>query len=108
MKDDIPGTKEHTLSPCSGPEEMDAFLTRLESLNEGIIYVGFKLNKQDGFVAGRGGQMYECACLLDYALKEKGIRDKFEIHLFSPNVPVGDSGAITGRLQERGIVLDRP
>jgi sulfide:quinone oxidoreductase len=106
MVDDIPGTREHTLSPCSGPDEMDAFVHKLERLSEGIIYVGFKLNKQDGFVAGRGGQMYECACLLDYALKEKGVRDKFEIHLFSPNVPVGDTGAITDRLQERGIILD--
>ena len=106
MADDIPGTRDYTLSPCSGPDEMEAFMQKLEGLREGVIYVGFKLNKQDGFVAGRGGQMYECACLLDYALKEKGIRDKFEIHLFSPNVPVGDSGAITDRLQERGIVLD--
>jgi len=106
MVDDIPGTREHTLSPCSGPDEMDAFITRLQGLSRGIIYVGFKLNKQDGFVAGRGGQMYECACLLDYALKEKGVRDNFEIHLFSPNVPVGDKGAITDRLQERGIILD--
>ena len=50
--------------------------------------------------------MYECACLLDYALKEKGLRDKFEIHLFSPNIPVGDTGGITDRLIERGIILD--
>jgi len=106
MVDDIPGTREHTLSPCSGPDQMEAFLHNLEGLSEGVIYVGFKLNKQDGFVAGRGGQMYECACLLDYGLKEKGIRDKFEIHLFSPNVPMGDKGAITDRLQERGIILD--
>jgi len=106
MVDDIPGTREHTFSACGGPDDMNAFMHKLESLPEGIIYVGFKLNKQDGFVAGRGGQMYECACLLDYALKEKGLRDKFEIHLFSPNIAVGDSGAITDRLQERGIVLD--
>jgi sulfide:quinone oxidoreductase len=106
IKEDIPGTGDHTFSPCSGPDNMQAFVRRLEGLQEGIIYVGFKLNKQDGFVAGRGGQMYECACLLDYALKEKGVRDKFEIHLFSPNVPPGDTGGITDRLQERGIVLD--
>ena len=106
MFDDIPGTREHTFSPCSGPDDMDAFLQKLEGLQEGVIYVGFKLNKQDGFVAGRGGQMYECACLLDYTLKERGVRDKFEIHLFSPNIEPGETGAITDRLLERNIILD--
>lgn len=106
MLDDIPGTGVHTFSPCGGPDDMDAFMRKLDSLQEGVIYVGFKLNKRDGFVAGRGGQMYECACLLDYALKERGVRDKFEIHLFSSNIPPGETGGITDRLQERGIITD--
>ncbi len=106
MKDDIPGTLEHTFSPCSGPDAMDAFVEKLNGLTEGVIYVGFKLNKRDGFVAGRGGQMYECATLLDFELKKRGVRDKFELHLFSPNLEPGAAGAITDRLQERGIILD--
>lgn len=106
MLDDIPGTREHTFSPCGGPDDMEAFIHKLESMQAGIVYVGFKLNRRDGFVAGRGGQMYECACLLDYALKDKGLRDKFEIHLFSPNIEPGETGAITDSLQERGIILD--
>ncbi len=105
-KDDIPGTKEHTFSPCNGPSEMEAFLSKLRALDSGIIYLGFKTNKKDGFVSGRGGQMYECACLLDFALKKRGARDKFEIHFFSSNLSPGDKGAITDRLQERDIVLD--
>ncbi len=104
--DDIPGTSAHTFSPCGGPDDMNAFMRKLESLREGIIHVGFKLNKRDGFVAGRGGQMYECACLLDFALKKKGLRDNFDIHLFSPDIEPGESGAITDRLLERGIILD--
>lgn len=106
MVDDIPGTDTHTFSPCGGPDDMEAFVRKLASLQEGIIYVGFKLNKRDGFVAGRGGQMYECACLLDYALKERGVRDKFEIHLFSSDIAPGETGAITDILLERGIILD--
>lgn len=106
LKDDIPGTKEHTLSPCSGPDDMEAFVEKLGSLDGGILYLGFKINKADGFVAGRAGQMYECACLLDYSLKEKGARDKFEIHFFSSNISPDETGAITDRLQERGIILD--
>jgi len=106
MHDDISGTQEHTFSPCGGADEMQAFMHKLDSLNTGIIYIGFKLNKIDGFVAGRGGQMYECACLLDFELKRRNIRDKFEIHLFSPNIEPGETGAITDRLQERGIILD--
>ncbi len=53
--DAIPGTREYTFSPCGGPDAMEAFLYKLEGLSEGIVYVGFKLNKRDGFVAGRGG-----------------------------------------------------
>lgn len=106
LKDDIPGTRAHTFSPCSGPDEMERFIEKLNLLNGGIVYVGFKINKKDGFVAGRGGQMYECACLLDYALKERGLRDNFEVHFFSPNIEPDEKGAITDRLQERGIILD--
>ncbi len=106
LKDDIPGTQEHTLSPCDGPKSMEEFVRRFENMDKGIIYLGFKINRLDGFVAGRAGQMYECACLLDYALKEKGIRDKFEIHFFSSNLSVDDKGMITDSLQERNIILD--
>lgn len=106
LKDEIPGTGQHTFSPCDGPDEMEAFVNKLEALDEGIIYLGFKINKQDGFVAGRAGQMYESAGLLDHALKEKGIRDNFEIHFFSSNIDPDEKGAITDRLTERGIILD--
>lgn len=106
LDDDIPGTKEHIFSPCGGPDNMEAFIHKLEALGRGIIYLGFKLNKQDGFVAGRAGQMYECACLLDFALKKRGVRDNFEIHFFSSNISPDETGAITDRLLERGIILD--
>ncbi|VAW97073.1 Sulfide:quinone oxidoreductase, Type VI [hydrothermal vent metagenome] len=106
LKDDIPGTREHTLSPCDGPDSMEMFIQKLQALDSGIIYLGFKINKLDGFVSGRAGQMYECAGLLDYALKEKGLRDKFEIHFFSSNLSADDKGMITDRLEERGIILD--
>ena len=61
-KDDIPGTREYTYSPCYGPDDMDVFVKKLESLSAGIIYIGYKINRMDGFVAGRPGPMYECAC----------------------------------------------
>jgi sulfide:quinone oxidoreductase len=106
LEDDIPGTEEHTLSPCNGPDDMEQFMRRLEAMDEGVVYLGFKINRRDGFVAGRGGQMYECACLLDFALKERGVRDNFEIHFFSPGIDPGETGAITDRMRERGIILD--
>ena len=106
LKNDIPGTEEHTFSPCDGPDAMEGFVTKLKKLESGIIYLGFKINKQDGFVAGRAGQMYESAGLLDYELKKKGIRDKFEIHFFSSNISPDETGAITDMLQARGIILD--
>ena len=106
LTDDIPGTAEHTYSPCKGPDEMEVFVNKLEQMQQGIIYLGFKINKADGFVAGRAGQMYESAGLLDHRLKEKGIRDKFEIHFFSSNIAPDEKGAITDRLTERNIILD--
>lgn len=106
LEDDIPGTREHTFSPCRGPDDMDAFMRDLGAMERGIIYLGFKINRRDGFVAGRGGQMYECACLLDFHLKQRGVRENFEIHFFSPDLSPGETGAITDRLKERGIILD--
>ena len=105
-KEDIPGTEEHTYSPCYGPDDMDRFISRIESLDSGIVYIGFKINKRDGFVAGRTGPMYECACLLDYALRKRGVRDRFEIHFFSPDRSPGEKGVLTDRLRERGIILE--
>ncbi|MHB1939064.1 MAG: hypothetical protein ACYCOR_21215, partial [Acidobacteriaceae bacterium] len=55
LKDEIPGTQEHTYSPCYGPEDMERFVRRVEDLNEGVIYIGFAINRRDGFVAGRTG-----------------------------------------------------
>lgn len=106
LKDDIPGTSEFTYSPCDGPERMTAFLENLDALNGGNIYLGFKVSKKDGFVSGRGGQMYECACLLDHALKKRGVREKFELHFFSAALQSDDKGPISQRLLERDIVLE--
>lgn len=106
LKNEIPGTEKHTYSPCDGPEAIEKFMFKLNKLDSGIIYLGFKINKKDGFVAGRAGQMYESAGLLDHALKRRGIREKFEIHFFSSDIAADDKGAITDRLQERGIILD--
>jgi len=106
LKGDIRGTKQHTFSPCYGPDDMEVFLQRLAAMDKGIIYLGFKINKEDGFVAGRGGQMYECACLLDYALKKRGVRERFEIHFFSTDLSPDDTGMITDSMQARGIILD--
>ena len=105
-KDAIAGTREFTYSPCYGPADMERFVDRITGLSEGVIYVGFTINREDGFVAGRTGPMFECACLLDFALRRRGVRENFEIHLFSPDRTPGEKGAITDRLVERGIVLD--
>ena len=106
LKGDIPGTNEFTFSPCDGPDRMEAFLDKLNVLESGTIYLGFKVNKKDGFVSGRGGQMYECACLLDYSLKKRGVREKFEIHFFSAALQPDDKGPISQMLLERDILLD--
>jgi sulfide:quinone oxidoreductase len=105
-KDATPGTREFTCSPCYGPEDMRRFVAHIDGLAEGVIYIGFAFGKEDGFVAGRTGPMYECACLLDFALRRRGVRERFEIHFFSPNRAVGEKGTLTDRLVERGIIMD--
>lgn len=105
-KDEIPGTRAFTGSPCYGPDDMMRFVTRVDGLSEGVISIGFAFHKEEGFVAGRTGPMYECACLLDFALRRRGVRDKFEIHFFSPNRAAGEKGPLTDRLVERGIIMD--
>jgi sulfide:quinone oxidoreductase len=78
---------ENTLSICSEPEEALDIQKRLELLiakGSGKIAVGFGTNPKDKS-AVRGGPGFELLFNIHNNLKRLGIRDSFELTLFSPN-----------------------
>ena len=79
---------EHTHSICGKPEESVVIKDRLESLlarGEGNITVGFGGNPKDatGTVV-RGGPAFELLFNISVFLKQKGVRDRFNLTFFAP------------------------
>ena len=79
---------EHTLSICGNPEEAITIRERLDELikkGEGRIAIGFGGNPKDPTAtAVRGGPAFELLFNFSHYLKQKGLRDKFEINFFAP------------------------
>ena len=77
---------ENTLSICGKPETSLEIQKRIEELVEqkkGTIALGFGGNPKDKS-AVRGGPAFELAFNLDHYLKQKKIRDKFNLIFFAP------------------------
>jgi sulfide:quinone oxidoreductase len=77
---------ENTLSICGKPETSLEIQKRIEELveqNKGTIALGFGGNPKDKS-AVRGGPAFELAFNLDHYLKQKKIRDKFNLIFFAP------------------------
>ena len=79
---------EHTLSICGKPEEANTIRERLDALIEkgsGKIAVGFGGNPKDPTAtAVRGGPAFELLFNFSHYLKQKGLRDQFELNFFAP------------------------
>jgi len=79
---------EFTHSICGHPEEAVSIQTELEKLvqrGHGKIAVGFGGNPIDPTAtAVRGGPAFELLFNISYYIKQKGLRDKFEITFFAP------------------------
>ncbi len=79
---------EHTHSICGHPEEAVIIKEKLEMLIErghGKIAVGFGGNPVDPTAtAVRGGPAFELLFNISHYLKQKGLRDRFEITFFAP------------------------
>jgi len=90
---------EHTLSICGTPADgmqiQERFLSLVEQ-GHGAIACGFSGNPQDA-TAVRGGPVFEVLFNFDTYLREKGIRDRFELTFFSPSDAPGN------RLGEGGL-----
>jgi len=77
---------ENTLSICGKPEDATEMYVRLEKLiekGEGKIAMGFGGNSKDTS-AVRGGPAFEVLFNVHHFLKQKGLRDKFELTFFAP------------------------
>lgn len=77
---------EHTLSLCGAPEQALALRDRLDALlerGEGRIAVGFGGNPKDSS-AVRGGPAFEFVFNVHKLLKDRGVRDRFELTFFAP------------------------
>ncbi|MCK5855867.1 MAG: FAD-dependent oxidoreductase [Bacteroidales bacterium] len=79
---------EHTLTICGKPEESLSIRDRLDKLVEqgsGRIAIGFGGNPKDPTAtAVRGGPAFELLFNFSHYLKQKSLRDKFEITFFAP------------------------
>ncbi len=102
---------EHTLSICGSPLDgmqiQERFLNLVER-GEGRIACGFSGNPQDA-TAVRGGPVFEVLFNFDTYLREKGLRDRFELTFFSPSsapgqrLGAGGLAQLQKLFQERGI-----
>ncbi len=79
---------EHTHSICGHPEEAVTIkeeLAKLVERGEGKIAVGFGGNPVDPTAtAVRGGPAFELLFNISHYLKQKGLRNKFEVTFFAP------------------------
>ena len=79
---------EHTLSICGNPDESLSIRDRLDELiakGGGKIAIGFGGNPKDPTAtAVRGGPAFELLFNFSHYIKQKGLRDKFEINFFAP------------------------
>jgi sulfide:quinone oxidoreductase len=92
---------EHTLSICGKPEEATFLYKRLDSLvqkGSGKIAMGFGANPKDSS-AVRGGPAFEVLFNVDTYLKEKGVREKFELTFFAPMQKPGQ------KMGEKALVM---
>lgn len=79
---------EYTHSICGKPEEANTIQKELEKLVQrgyGKIAIGFGGNPKDPTAtAVRGGPAFELLFNFSHYIKQKGLRDKFEITFFAP------------------------
>jgi len=100
---------ENTLSICGSPTDgmqiQERFLGLVEQ-GEGKIACGFSGNPQDA-TAVRGGPVFEVLFNFDTYLREKGLRDRFELTFFSPAATPGQRLGEAGLAQVQRLFEER-
>ncbi len=84
---------EYTHSICGKPDEAIVIQKELEKLivrGYGKIAIGFGGNPKDPTATGvRGGPAFELLFNFSHYIKQKGLRDKFELNFFTPMKELG-------------------
>lgn len=100
---------EHTLSICGSPSDgmqiQERFLKLVEQ-GEGKVACGFSGNPQDA-TAVRGGPVFEVLFNFDTYLRDKGLRDRFELTFFSPSDAPGKRLGAGGLSQLQQLFQER-
>lgn len=100
---------ENTLSICGSPQDgmqiQERFLSLVEQ-GEGKIACGFSGNPQD-LTAVRGGPVFEVLFNFDTYLREKGLRNQFELTFFSPSDAPGKRLGAGGLAQLQQLFQER-
>ncbi len=103
----LPGI-ENAITPCEGIDAAEAIRDQLNSMSGGTIAFGFAGNPKEPS-AMRGGPMFEFLFGTDTLLRQRGIRDKFELVFFTPAPKPGNRlgpkavGKLLDEMKKRGI-----
>jgi len=103
----LPGI-ENAITPCEGIDAAEAIRDRLNSMDGGTIAFGFAGNPKEPS-AMRGGPMFEFLFGTDTLLRQRGIRDKFNLVFFTPAPKPGNRlgpkavSKLLDEMKKRGI-----
>ncbi len=99
---------ENAITPCEGIDAAEAIRDRLNKMDGGSIAFGFAGNPKEPS-AMRGGPMFEFLFGTDTLLRQRGIRDKFELVFFTPAPKPGNRlgpkavSKLLDEMKKRGI-----
>jgi len=103
----LPGI-ENAITPCEGIDAAEAIRDRLNKMDGGSIAFGFAGNPKEPS-AMRGGPMFEFLFGTDTLLRQRGVRDKFELVFFTPAPKPGNRlgpkavSKLLDEMKKRGI-----
>ena len=103
----LPGI-ENAITPCEGIDAAEEIKSRLDKMDSGTIAFGFAGNPKEPS-AMRGGPMFEFLLGTDTLLRQRGIRDKFNLEFFTPAPKPGNRlgpkavDKLLSEMKKRGI-----
>ena len=99
---------ENAITPCEGIDSVEEIRNRLDHMSSGTIAFGFAGNPKEP-TAMRGGPMFEFLFGTDTLLRQRGIREKFNLVFFTPAPKPGNRlgpkavDKLLGEMKKRGI-----
>ena len=103
----LPGI-ENAITPCEGFDAVEEIRNRLDNMSAGTIAFGFSGNPKEP-TAMRGGPMFEFLLGTDTLLRQRGMREKFNLVFFTPAPKPGNRlgpkavDKLLGEMKKRGI-----